>query len=241
MPKVIDDVLGGRLRSRGGKVSLSGSRSAAATRRSPLKTVVKGRYRTLSSKGPNPARGRASGVMRNIDYMTTRPDSSRQRISRDMILPDRTINLQSDPESRKAIEDELTNAKEKYIYHLILSSGDKTMSPRDVELWAKAVLQAQGLDKYYMVVHAGEQGHTSHPHAHVIVRTDARLGKEDFFNMRRAGDVEQRFDRRLFRLLEEDWKQKSTEKSASSGGGLREVDADEEERGKRRGIDIQLD
>ncbi|WP_034359671.1 hypothetical protein [Deinococcus phoenicis] len=179
--------------------------------------------------------------MRNIDYMTTRPDFSHQRISRDMVLPDRTINLQSDPENRKSIEDELKNAKEKYIYHLILSSGDKAMSPRDVELWAKAVLQAQGLHKYYMVIHAGEQGHTSNPHAHVIVRTDTRLGREDFFNMRKTGDVEQRFDRRLFRVLEEDWKQRPAEKSASSGGGAREVEADEEERGKRRGMDIQLD
>ena len=45
-------------------------------------------------------------------------------------------------QDRKMIEDELTAAKEKYIYHLVLSSGDKTMSPKDVELWSRAVLQA---------------------------------------------------------------------------------------------------
>lgn len=238
MGKVIDDVLGGRRSSQGGKVSLSG---AGGRSRSPLKTVVKGRYRTLATKGPNPARGRASAVMRNLDYMTTRPDFSHQRISREVILPDRIINVQDSPAERKFIEDELTRAQEKYIYHLILSSGDKTMSPKDVELWAKTILKAQEIDKYYMVVHAGDQGHTKNPHAHVIVRSDVRLGREEFFNMRRSGDHEQQFHRQLFRGFEESWRERATDKTTPSGGGVKEVEREEDERGKKRGVDIQLE
>lgn len=238
MGKVIDDVLGGRRGSRGGRVE---SASGGGRSRSPIKTVVKGRYRTLSTKGPNPARGRASGVMRNLDYMTTRPDFSHERISRDVILPDRTMNVQDNPIDRKFIEDELTNAKEKYIYHLILSSGDKSMSPKDVELWAKAVLQGQGIDKYYIVVHAGDQGHTKNPHAHVIVRSDVRLGREEFFDMRKSGDVEQQFHKQLFRSFEEAWKDRIPDKTTGSGGGVKEVERDEEERGKKRTIDIQFE
>ena len=238
MGKVIDDVLGGRRSSQGGKVSLSGGGGRS---RSPLRTVVKGRYRTLNSRGPNPARGRASAVMRNLDYMTTRPDFSHQRISREVILPGRTINVQESPIDRKVIEDELTAAKEKYIYHLVLSSGDQSMSHKDVELWSKAVLQAQGIDKYYLVVHAGDQGHTKNPHAHVIVRSDVRFGREEFFNMRRSGDVEGQLHKQLFRSFEELWKERMTDKTPSSGGGGREVEHEEEERHKRRTIDLQFD
>jgi hypothetical protein len=238
MGKVIDDVLGGRRSSQGGKVNLSGSEGRS---RSSLKTVVKGRYRTLSMRGPNPARGRASAVMRNLDYMTTRPDFSHQRISREVILVDRTINVQDSPADRKLIEDELTRAAEKYIYHLVLSSGDRTMSPKDVELWAKTVLQAQGIEKYYMVVHAGDQGHTKNPHAHVIVRSDVRFGREEFFNMRRSGDHEQQFHRQLFRGFEESWREHAADKTTSSGGGVKEVEREEDERDRKRTVDIQLE
>ena len=238
MGKVIDDVLGGRRGSQGGKVSLSGAESRS---RSPLRTVVKGRYRTLAPKGPNPARGRASAVMRNLDYMTTRPDFSHQRISREVILADRIVNVQDSPADRKVIEDELTRAQEKYIYHLVLSSGDKAMSAKDVELWAKAILKAQGIDKYYMVVHAGDQGHTQNPHAHVIVRSDVRFGREEFFNMRKSGDYEQQFHRQLFRGFEESWKERATEKTTASGGGIKEAEREEDDRGKKRGVDLQLE
>ena len=240
MSKVIDDVLASRRGGRGGRSeTISGQ---GRGKRSPIKTVVKGRYRTLAKGGTNPARGRASGVMRNLDYMTTRPDHEHQhRISRDIITPEGRINVQEHPELRRTLEEELTQAKEKYIYHLVLSSGDQTMSPKDVELWSKAVLQGQGIDKYYLVVHAGDQGHTKNPHAHVIVRSDVRFGREDFFNMRKSGDVERQFHRQLFRGIEEAWKERVADKTTSSGGGVRETEREEEERGKRRTVDLQFE
>ena len=236
MGKVIDDVLGGRRSSQGGKVAVSGTGSRG---RPPLRTVVKARYRTLSSKGVNPARGRASAVMRNLDYMTTRPDASHQRTSREVISADRTVNIQDNPAERRAIEAELTQAKEKYIYHVILSSGDRSMSPKDVELWSKAVLQEQGIDKYHLVIHAGDRGHTEHPHAHILVRSDVRFGREDFFNMRKTGDAEQQFHRQLFRGVEEAWKERSAENAPSSGESIKEIEPDEESN-KKRGVDIQF-
>ncbi|PNY79349.1 hypothetical protein [Deinococcus koreensis] len=237
MGKVIDDVLGGRRGQQGGKVSLP---SGGGRGRGPIRTVVKGRYRTLSGKGPNPARGRASAVLRNLDYMTTRPDVSDQRISRDVILPDRVLNVQGSLADRQVIEDELRAATEKYIYHLVLSSGDRSMSPRDVELWARAVLHAQGIDRFYLVVHAGDQGHTTHPHAHVIVRTDVRFGREEFFRMRQSGDVQQRLYRQLFRGFEESWKERVTENTPASGGGVHQTERDEEER-RPKAMDIQFE
>jgi len=179
--------------------------------------------------------------MRNIDYMTTRPGHEHEhRISRDMITSEGRINLQAHPEAREKLEKDLTEAKEKYIYHLVLSSGDAAMSPKQTELWAKAILQSQGFDKYYMVIHAGEQGHTKNPHAHVIVRTDARLGKEEFFDMRKTGDLEQQTYRQIYRELEGTFKEKFISKPGSGSGGVEQVEEDEKRGSKKVGIDIQL-
>ena len=238
MGKVIDDVLGGRRGQQGGRVSLAAG-AGGQGKRTSLRTIVKGRYRTLGAKGPNPARGRASAVMRNMDYAATRPDFSHQRVSRDVITPERVINIQDSPADRRLLEDELTGAKEKYIYHLVLSSGDRSMSPKDVELWAKAVLQSREIGKYHMVIHAGEQGHTKNPHVHVIVRSDVRFGRDEFFNMRRSGDVEQQLHRQLFRELEEAWRERFPDKAAA--GGIQQPEHDEEERGKKRNFDIQFE
>lgn len=153
---------------------------------------------------------------------------------------DRAINVQEKPEDRKFLEDQFVNAKEKYIYHVILSSGDKSMSARSVELWAKAVLQSQGISKYYMVIHAGEKGHTSNPHAHIIIPTDSKFEREHFFNIRKSGDLEQQFHRQLFRIVEEEWKERLNHRENTSESGGKQMEREEEETSKKRSIDIQL-
>lgn len=233
----IDDVLGSR--------KARGSRSvqpptAGRGGRSKLQTVVKARYRTLSAGGANPGRGRASAVLRNIDYFTTRPDHEHaHRISRDLVMPEGRVNLQAHPEQRQALFEQLAADGSKYIYHIVLSSGDRSMSEKDTERWATAVLHAQGVTRYYLAVHAGHTGHTEHPHAHVILPRDARLTREDFFALRKTGDLEQQFHRQLYRHLEESWKEKFADRSTSPGGMQRDV----EESGppdKKKAIDIQF-
>lgn len=234
---VIDDVLGGR--------KARGSRSvrpptAGRGGRSKLQTVVKARYRTLSAKGANPGRGRASAVLRNIDYFTTRPDHEHaHRISRDLITPEGRINLQAHPEQRQALFERLSADGSKYIYHVVLSSGDWGMSEKDTEHWAKAVLHAQGIQRYYLAVHAGSAGHTEHPHAHVVLPRDARLTREDFFALRKTGDLEQQFHRQLYRHLEESWKERLADQSTASGGTQRDVEENVPS-DKKKAIDIQF-
>lgn len=218
----------------------SKGRGRSGTTRPRLRTVVKARYRTLSSKGRNPGLGRASAVMRNMDYMTTRPDQEHaHRISRDLITNEGRVNMQAHPEVRQKILDDLAQDKSKYIYHVILSSGDKTMTERETELWARAILQSQGIERFYMAVHAGHRGHTENPHAHVVICTDAKFERADFFNMRKTGDHEQQFHMRLYRDLEETWKERPSE-SAGSGAGLRDFEEEEQRSSKKKDIDIQF-
>lgn len=233
----MDDVLGGR--------KARGSRSvqpptAGRGGRTKLQTVVKARYRTLPSKGANPGRGRASAVLRNIDYFTTRPDHEHaHRISRDLITPEGRVNLQAHPEQRQALFERLSVDPSKYIYHVVLSSGDRSMSAKDTERWAKAVLHAQGIQRYYLAVHAGHTGHTEHPHAHVVLPRDTRLTREDFFALRKTGDLEQQFHRQLYRHLEESWKERLADQPTASGGTQRDVEENVPS-DKKKAIDIQF-
>lgn len=239
MTRKIDDVLGSR-KARGSRTPHP-SKSGGQSQRRTLRTVVKARYRTLGSQGKNPGLGRASAVMRNMDYFTTRPDHQHQhRISRDLITPEGRINLQSHPEARQQLIDELAQNNSKYIYHLVLSSGDSSMNEWDTEQWARAVLNAQGIGRYYLGIHAGERGHTEHPHAHVVLMTDVRLERSDFYDLRQSGDQEQQFHRRLQHSLEEVWKERVTDHPTSSGGGQREVEDAEPQAPKRKDIDIQF-
>lgn len=234
----VDDVLGS-LKARG-----SGSSEVGRNRQqrsgSKLRTVVKGRFRTLTPKGRNPGLGRASAVMRNLDYMTTRPDHEhKHRISRDLITPEGRVNMQAHPEVRQKILDDLAANQAKYVYHLVLSSGDKRMTERETELWAKAVLSSQGINNYLMAVHAGDRGHTENPHVHVVFPSEARLERGDFFDMRKVGDVEQQFHMRLYHQLEESWKEKFGDQSAGSGG-FHDPDEEERQAPKRKDIDIHF-
>ncbi|GGO36830.1 hypothetical protein GCM10008949_41270 [Deinococcus humi] len=233
----IDDVLGSR--------KARGSRNVqppttGRSQRPGLQTVVKARYRTLPATGANPGRGRASAVLRNIDYFTTRPDYEHaHRISRDLVMPEGRVNLQAHPEQRQALFERLAADRSKYLYHVVLSSGDRSMSEKDTERWATALLHAQGVSRYYLAVHAGHTGHTEHPHAHVVLPRDTRLTREDFLALRKTGDLEQQFHSRLYRHLEESWKERFADQTTSSGGTPRGIE-ESESSDQKKTIDIQF-
>ena len=91
----------------------------------------------------------------------------------------------------------------KYAYRMVMSS-DRNFGEKTTEEWASNTLKKLGYDTYIVISHAGDKGHTQHPHAHVLVFTDARLGRPDFQTLRDFGDVQAkeiemrlRFDRHM--------------------------------------------
>lgn len=91
----------------------------------------------------------------------------------------------------------------KYAYRIVMSP-DRNFGEKATEEWAAKTLGKLGYTDFLIVAHAGEKGHTAHPHAHVLVFTDARLERTDFQRLRDFGDVQAkeiemrlRFDRHM--------------------------------------------
>lgn len=224
--RVVDDVLGGRRAGSGGRVGratvgVSGSRGG----RVEVRTVVKANYRTVAKTGKNPALGRASAVMRSVEYMATRPDHSRVRVERDLVTEQGRVNLR-DEGVRQQLLEQFTRSADAFMYRMVLSPGVENLSARQVEDWARRVLESNGVQRYVIVAHAGEAGHTSHPHAHVILPTDVRLDREAFLNLRVSGDRELTWERRLDVQLEQWWKGQPPSAGAQGGGARLDVDVD---------------
>ncbi|GEM49914.1 hypothetical protein DC3_55490 [Deinococcus cellulosilyticus NBRC 106333 = KACC 11606] len=77
--------------------------------------------------------------------------------------------------------------EQQFAYRVILSPG-ANMGEETIKDWAKKVMAEAGYDRYVAVAHAGEKGHTSNPHVHVIILTNNKLEREDFYKLRMIGD-----------------------------------------------------
>lgn len=239
--RVVDDVLGGRRAGSGGgmgraRVVVSGSRGG----RSAVRTVVKANYRTVAKSGKNPGLGRASAVMRSVEYMATRPDHSKVRVERDIVTEQGRVNFRDDQEAKARMLADLAQSKDEYVYRMVMSPGVQNLTARQVEDWAQRVLESNGYQRYMIVAHAGEAGHTTNPHAHVILPTNSRLGREQFFNLRVSGDRELSWERQLDLRIQQ-WWQGQQPKATSQGGGTRvEIEEDTPAQPKPR-VDLQLE
>ncbi|WP_221091369.1 hypothetical protein [Deinococcus aquaedulcis] len=74
-----------------------------------------------------------------------------------------------------------------YCYRLVLSPG-RNLGEEAMLHWANRTLREGGHDTYMVFVHAGDKGHTQNPHVHVLLMSDLRLDKQDFWVMRTTGD-----------------------------------------------------
>lgn len=77
----------------------------------------------------------------------------------------------------------------KYAYRMVMSP-DRNFGQNSTEEWAANTLKKLGYENFVVVPHAGEKGHTQHPHAHALVFTDARLERADFQRLRDFGEVQ---------------------------------------------------
>lgn len=75
----------------------------------------------------------------------------------------------------------------KFFYRMVMSPG-RNLGEEATLHWANRLLREAGHDRYMVFVHAGEKGHTSNPHAHVILLTNDKLTREDFASLRSRGD-----------------------------------------------------
>lgn len=76
-----------------------------------------------------------------------------------------------------------------YAYRMVMSP-DRNFGEQSTREWAANTLKKAGYENFIVVSHAGEKGHTKHPHAHVMVFTDARLERTDFQRLRDYGDIQ---------------------------------------------------
>lgn len=243
--KKIDDVLGG------GKGRGSASNHRPIIRsvggKTKFRTVVKTRFHSLSNKegktSPQRTLGRASTAMKGLNYAAMRPDHSKQRINRDIITNEGRVNYQDGEHVQQKIFNDLKNAQEEYIYRTVLSIGESA-SLQETEEWAKRVVEQQGYEKYYIVVHAGEQGHTEHPHAHVFILTDERMTRDDFINMKRTGDYESSWQRHLglqVMELRDQVLERLSGSKGGSGGGQADLETESEEKERKPKLDMDFD
>ncbi|PNY79207.1 hypothetical protein CVO96_20030 [Deinococcus koreensis] len=112
-------------------------------------------------------------------------------------------------------------------------------------------MTAAGHSHFFVVAHAGEKGHTEHPHAHAMVFTDRKLIREDLGDLREVGDIQAKVMELKFghdrHLKEELWKAQRQEafttwlearrevssQGVEDGGGPRREDR-EQDRAKKQ-------
>ena len=78
-----------------------------------------------------------------------------------------------------------------YTYRMVMSP-DRNFGDASTEQWASDTLKRLGYDNHIVIAHAGDKGHTPHPHAHALVFVDTRLDRVDFQQLREFGDVKAR-------------------------------------------------
>lgn len=76
-----------------------------------------------------------------------------------------------------------------YAYRMVLSP-ERNFGAETTQEWAARTLAAAGYERFLVVSHAGEKGHTAHPHAHALVFTSEKMTRDDFRHLRVCGDVQ---------------------------------------------------
>lgn len=158
------------------KVQLRAGRRSAGPR---ARAVVKANYIRVGKSGGSPGRG---AVFAAANYMMFRPGEDgevRRGFDGERHLEPHEVHQRIGDESEK----------HKYAYRMVMSP-DRNFGERSTEEWAATTLKKLGCENFVVVAHAGEKGHTNHPHAHVLVFTDARLERGDFQQLREYGDTQ---------------------------------------------------
>lgn len=174
------------------------------------RVVVKANYvQTGGARGPSSAG--AGQAFASANYMMFRPGEDgehRQAFNGQQVLnPDEVHQFVG--ESCKRFS---------YAYRVVMSP-DRNFGSETTQEWAARTLKAAGHTQFFVVAHAGEKGHTEHPHAHAMVFTDRKLTRDDFKDLREYGDVQAKVMELKFghdrHMKEELWKAQRQEAFAS--------------------------
>lgn len=143
-----------------------------------VRAVVKANYIRVGKAGGSAGRGAAFAA---ANYMMFRPGEDgevRRGFDGERHLEPHEVHQRVGEKSDE----------HKYVYRMVMSP-DRNFGERSTEEWAAATLKKLGYQNFVVVSHAGEKGHTGHPHAHVLLFTDARLERSDFQRLREYGDT----------------------------------------------------
>lgn len=202
-----------------------------------IPTVVKANFK---STGQGAAKAKAG--MKSLRYFSQRPNWETEQADREIVTREGRFRLDADGESaRLELQRQLEQSHGEHLYRVVLSSGDKQMTAYETERWARNVLEKNQIHNYMLVVHAGEQGHTQNPHAHVLIPTSEKFNVEQLQQMRQVGDEEQKQISPSLKAVplrtEIEVEQKT---SGKAGGRAVEEENESQESGKRKAVDIQL-
>lgn len=225
------------------RAASAGGRQGQA--RGQTRTVVKGKYRQINvsktTKGGKSFTTRNQGAVQamkdHLDYAAHRPNEEGKREFRTAFTAERTYdsaggNAQG---AKHELHKMIDTAQEKYAYQFILSAG-RDMNEVHTTAWGRAMLESAGFNKYIAVAHAGETGHTKHPHLHAIVFTDEKLTREDFTRMRLIGDFEYESGLRMIPGLERLEPEHIDDPGKEKGGG-RTAEVQESGRSQKKQVE----
>jgi hypothetical protein len=136
------------------------------------RTVVKANYVPLG--------GGRSAVRASAGYYGHRPDGDGERHWRP------AFDAEQEGLGKEEVYGRVREAKGEYAYRIVVSPG-REMEADEVRRWTREMMESveRGGGEWVAFVH---DDHTAHPHAHVIAFTGSKLGREDFAEMREAGD-----------------------------------------------------
>ncbi|WP_167758017.1 relaxase/mobilization nuclease domain-containing protein [Deinococcus fonticola] len=173
-----------------------------------------------------------------MKYFAQRPDYEQQRADREIHTRDGVYHFSQD---QKLLEQKIDEQEPDHLYRIIMSSGDTQMNQQQTEEWAKQTLESQGIHNYMLVAHAGAQGHTDHPHVHVLIPTNELLNRQQLNSLRDAAETQYKIQQsqiqerqKLVNLPDE----ASQGMKQTNGGKGTEIESEKPER--RRQTDYQL-
>lgn len=180
--------------------------------------------------------------MKSIDYFTQRPTLEGEPGDREVITRNGRFRLSQDGEQgRRELERRLEQSNGDRLYRVVMSSGDKDMTAQETERWARNVLEKNNINNYMLVIHAGQQAHTEHPHAHVLIPANGRFNVDQIRDLRAAGDEEQKEMSYKFKpmSISRDHEDDAT-LTSKAGGKQSEREMDGESTTRKRSLDVQF-
>lgn len=180
--------------------------------------------------------------MKSVDYFTQRPTLEGEQGDREVITRNGRFRLSQDgEEGRRELERRLEQSNGDRLYRVVMSSGNKDMTAQETERWARNVLEKNNINNYMLVVHAGQQAHTEHPHAHVLIPANDKFTVDQIRDLRATGDEQQQEMTYGFKSMSISRDHEDDASLVSKAGGKQsDREMDSEPTKLKKSLDVQL-